>query len=360
MKVYTNGMVLQGGSLAKCDIACDNGIIVDIANSISIEGSEIVDCTGKYIMPALIDIHTHGAAGYDYNTASLQQMHDIVNSCLSHGVGTVLPTLVADSKENTIEQIHKILALSSVYSEIEGIHLEGPWLSGDKCGAIGTEHLLQPSIELFDEYYQESCGMIKIVTLAPELKDALPLIRHITSQGVVVSIGHSNADYQVASYGVKAGARCFTHTGNAMSGMTARQPGVLGVALDSGCYCEVIPDGHHLHKAMLQHIIASVGIDKVIVVTDSTMAAGLSDGTYSLSGKSITVTEGRAVLTDTQTLAGSTLTADSALAGLTEQTGLTLDKAILTMTANPAKLLGIFDKVGSIDIGKQSNLLILG
>ncbi len=360
MKVYTNGMVLHGGSLVRCDISCDNGIIVDIAEHIAVEGSEVIDCTGKFILPALIDIHTHGAVGYDYNRANIPQMHAIMNSCLAHGVGTVLPTLVADSEYNTIEQIHRILALASVYREIEGIHLEGPWLAGGKSGAIGTEHLLEPSIELFDKYYEESCGMIKLVTIAPELKDALPLITHMKDKGVVVSIGHSEADYDWAQYGVKAGATSFTHTGNAMSGMSARQPGVFGCALASGCYCEVIPDGYHLHRAMLKNIISCVGIDRVIAVTDSTMGAGLADGEYTLADSNITVSDGRAVITGTDTLAGSTLTADSALASLIEQTGLPLDRAILTMTANPAKLLGIYDRVGSIDIGKQSNLLILG
>ncbi len=354
-------MVLYGGSLVKADMACDNGTIVDVANSISVtEGSEIIDCTGKFILPALIDIHTHGAVGYDFNTATLPQMHNIMNSYLSHGIGTVLPTIMTDSIDNTIEQIHKVLALASVYSEIEGIHLEGPWLSGDKCGAMPPEHISSPSIELFDRLYKESCGMIKLVTIAPELKGALPLISHMVSQGVVVSIGHSNATSQEAGYGITAGATSFTHTANAMSGLTARNPGVLGCALTSTNYCEVIPDGIHVHKDTLQLIINSVGLDKVITVTDSCMGADMTDGNYTLAGQNITIAGGVAKLSGTDTLAGSTLTADSALASLIEVTKLPLDKAILTMTANPAKLLGIYDKVGSIDIGKKSNLLILG
>lgn len=361
MRVYSNGTVLVGGKLTKVDIACDNGTILGIASNITPpQGSEHIDCTGKFILPALIDIHTHGAAGYDFNTASLAQMHTIVNSYLAHGVGTVLPTIMTDDIDVMIEQIHRVLALSSVYSEIEGIHLEGPWLCADKCGAMPPQHILEPNIELFDRLYQESCGFIKVVTIAPEMPHALDLIRHIVSKGVIASIGHSNASYEMCNYAVKAGTTSFTHTGNAMSQLTQRQPGVMGCALTSGCYCEVIPDGLHLHKATLNAIINSVGIDRVVAITDSIMAATLPDGQYTLAGNAVTVTDNRAVLTGTDTLAGSTLTADGALASLIEQTGLPLDRAILTMTANPAKLLGIYDRVGSIDIGKKSNLLILG
>ncbi len=362
MKIYTNGTVLYGGKLTKCDIACDNGTIVDIASSIAaVDNSQVIDCTGKFILPALIDIHTHGAVGYDFNRATLIEMHAIMNSYLKHGVGSVLPTIMTDSESNMIEQIHRVLALASVYSEIEGIHLEGPWLSPDKCGAMPLEHLCQPSIELFDRLFDESCGMVKIVTIAPELSGAIPLIRHMVSRGVVVSIGHSNSDSEVAGYGVKAGATSFTHTGNAMSGLTARNPGVLGCALSSdSCYCEVIPDGVHVHPDTIRVIINSVGLDRVVCITDSTMGADMADGDYTLAGNAITVTGGIAKLSGTDTLAGSTLTADGALASLIENTKLPLDKAILTMTANPAKLLGIYDKVGSIDIGKKANLLILG
>lgn len=362
MKIYTNGTVLYGDKLTKCQLAVDNGIILDVSTNIDIpEGSEVVDCTGKFILPALVDIHTHGAVGHDFNTATLVEMHAIMNSYLSHGVGTVLPTIMTDSVDNIIEQIHRVLALASVYSEIEGIHLEGPWLSPDKCGAMPLEYLCQPSIELFDRLFDESCGMIKIVTIAPELEGAIPLIRHMVSRGVVVSIGHSNSDSEVAGFGVKAGATSFTHTGNAMSGLTARNPGVLGCALSSNsCYCEVIPDGIHVHPDTIKAIINSVGLDRVVTITDSIMGAGLSDGDYTLAGNAITVVGGIAKLTGTDTLAGSTLTADGALASLIENTKLPLDRAILTMTANPAKLLGIYDKVGSIDIGKKANLLILG
>ncbi len=360
MRVYTDGTVLHNGKLARLDVACDNGMIVDIAEHISVENSEIIACSGKFILPALIDTHTHGAMGYDFNTATLQEMHVIVNSYLSHGVGGVLPTIMTDDIDVMIDQIHRVLALSSVYSEIVGIHLEGPWLCVDKAGAMAKQHIVEPSIELFDRLMSESCGFIKMVTIAPEVKDALKLIQHMISCGVVVSLGHTNSDYEMCQYAVNYGATCFTHTGNVMSGMTARNPGALGCALTSGCYCEVIADGNHLHKATLRHIVNSAGLDKVICITDSTMGAGLPDGQYTLAGQSITITSGRAVLTGTDTLAGSTLTADGALASLIEQTGLPLDKAIVTMTANPAKLLGVYDSMGSIDIGKKSNLLIIG
>jgi len=359
MKIYKNGHVLTGEGFKRLDIAEEGGRIVKLAADIMpCEGSEEVDCTGKRILPALVDIHTHGANGYDFNTADKDGMRRIIEFYKVHGVGSVLPTVMTDSDENICGKLKIISELSKEYREIKGIHLEGPFLSEKFCGAMPVKYLQAPSVEKFMEYRKAAGGLIKIITLAPELEGAEEFIRAVTKMGVVVSLGHSAADGESVSKAIAAGAKSFTHWGNAMSRLDRHNLNMSGSAMLSDNFCEVICDGKHVERDVLRLLIKTKGTDKVIGITDSIMATGLADGMYTLAGQEVKVEGGDARLTSNGVRAGSTLDAFTGLKNVMDFTGLDITEAIKLWTINPATLLGLEKDIGSISEGKEAAFII--
>ena len=361
MILYKNGHALINGKLVATDIVANHGRIIEIApDIIADEQTEVIDCTHRYILPALVDIHTHGANGYDFNTANLDGMKKIMEFYVAHGVGTVFPTVMTDSDEVICRQVALIAQLAKDYPEIKGIHLEGPFLSPQYCGAMPVQHLCKPSMDKFLTYQKAAEGKIKLITVAPELPDALAFISEVTDQKVVVSLGHSGADGDTVLAALKAGAKSFTHFGNAMSPLDRHNLNMVGGALLSDAYCEVIPDGKHVNKDVLRLLLKSKGASKVICITDSIMATGMPDGSYTLGAQSVTVKDGEARLTGTDTRAGSTLDAYQGLANVVTFTGLPLHEAIKLWTVNPAKLVGLSDRIGTIEVGKDADFIIFG
>ena len=361
MILYKNGHALIDGKLVLTDIVANHGRIIEIAPDIVPDNeTEVVDCTNRYVLPALVDIHTHGAVGYDFNTADTDGMRKILDFYVSRGVGTVFPTVMTDSDEVICRQVARIAKLMKDYPEIKGIHLEGPFLSKQYCGAMPAELLQKPSMDKFLTYQKAAEGKIKLVTVAPELPDALAFISEVTDHKVVVSIGHSGADGDTVKKALKAGAKSFTHWGNAMSQLDRRNLGVAGAALLSDAFCEVICDGKHVDKDVLRLLVKTKGVNKVIGVTDSIMAAGLGDGVFTLGKQNVTVKDGNAYLAGTNTRAGSTLDAYQGLANVVTFTGLPLPEAIKLWTVNPAKLVGLSDRIGTIEVGKDADFILFG
>ncbi|MCH5156797.1 MAG: N-acetylglucosamine-6-phosphate deacetylase [Clostridiales bacterium] len=361
MILYKNGHALINGKLVKTDIVANHGRIIEIAQDVvADEQTEVIDCSHRYILPALVDIHTHGANGYDFNTADIDGMKKIIEFYVAHGVGTVFPTVMTDSDENICRQLSLIATLAKEYPEIKGIHLEGPFLSKEYCGAMPVQYLQKPSMDKFVTYQKVAEGKIKLVTVAPELPDALAFISEVSDAKVTVSLGHSGADGETVQKALKAGAKCFTHWGNAMSQLDRHNLNMAGCALLSDAYCEVICDGKHVDKDVLRLLLKTKGINKVIGVTDSIMATGLGDGNYTLSGIKVTVKNGDARLTASNVRAGSTLDAYQGLANVVTFTGLPLPEAIKLWTVNPAKLVGLSDRIGTIEIGKDADFIIFG
>jgi N-acetylglucosamine-6-phosphate deacetylase len=210
------------------------------------------------------------------------------------------------------------------------------------------------------EYQKVASGFIKIVTVAPELADGIEFISEVSDMGVVCSIGHTNATADVIAKAVEAGAKSFTHWGNAMSQMDRLDVGALGMAMLGNTFVEVIPDGKHVSKDAIKLLLKAKGLADVVCVTDSIMATGLTDGDYTLGAQSVTVTRGDAYLTGTTTRAGSTLDAYQGLANIVEFCGLPLSKAIKLWTINPAKLIGMDKRIGTIEIGKDADFIIFG
>lgn len=361
MILYKNGRALIDGKLVETDVVANHGRIIEIApDVVPDEDTEVIDCANRFILPALVDLHTHGAAGYDFNTADLDGMRKILDFYVAHGVGTVFPTVMTDTDEVICRQVALIAELAKDYPEIKGIHLEGPFLSSDFCGAMPKELLQKPSMDKFLTYQKAAEGKIKLITVAPELPDALAFIAEVTEHKVVVSLGHSGADGDTVNKALKAGAKSFTHWGNAMSQLDRHDLGVAGAALASDAFCEVICDGKHVDKDVVKLLVKTKGVNKVVGVTDSIMATGLADGVFTLGGQSVTVKDGNAYLTGTNTRAGSTLDAYQGLANLVTFTGLPLYEAIKIWTVNPARLVGLSDRIGTIEIGKDADFIIFG
>lgn len=361
MILYKNGLALIGGKLTKNDIVANHGKIIEIAPEIvADEQTEVVDCTGKYILPALVDIHTHGANGYDFNTADLDGMKKIMEFYVSHGVGTVFPTVMTDSDEVICRQVELICKLAQNYPEVKGINLEGPFLSSQKCGAMPPQYLQKPSVDKFMQYQKAANGFIKLVTVAPELPDAVAFISEVADSGVVVSLGHSTATAEEVNRALDAGAKSFTHFGNAMSQMDRLNLNMVGSAMASDAFAEVIVDGKHVNREVVKLLVKTKGASKVIGITDSIMATGLADGNYTLGATDVVVTGGDAFVKGTTTRAGSTLDAYTGLANTVAFCGLSLVEALSIWTINPAKLVGLDSRIGTIEIGKDADFILFG
>ncbi len=314
---------------------------------------------------AFLDIHTHGAMGHDVMTASPRGLGDIGRFLAAHGTAHYLPTTVTapvDATLRALEALADAIERPAAPNEARpvGIHLEGPFLAHAKRGVHPAGDLLSPSIQLFDRFQQAARGHIALLTIAPELVPpttgaasactAADLIRHATAAGVRVSLGHSNATAAQTLAAIDAGATSATHTFNAMRALDHREPGLLGTVLtDDRLYAELICDGIHVAPALVRLWLhaktqltgAFPGPNRAVLVTDAMCAAGMADGAYALAGLPVTVHDGKAVLTDApETLAGSVLTMDAAIANLQRFTRASLADATRLASHNPAAMIG--------------------
>lgn len=356
--LYKNGMLVRFGKAERLDMLVEGNKIAKIAPDIGCEGCEAVDLAGKRLLPKLFDEHTHGANGYDFNTATLEQMRDILDFYIEQNVGTVFPTVMTSDVETMSRQLALIDKLAQEYPEIKGIHLEGPFLSSEYKGAMPESLLQRPSIELFDKLQKSAGGRIRLITLSPELDGAPELTKALVSQGVTVNMGHSGADSAAAQRCLDAGATGFTHTFNAMKLMHQHHLNIGGLAMLSDGMCEIICDGRHLNGEVVRLLLKVKGIDQLVLITDSIMAAGLPDGQYTLGGDAVTVKDGDALLTDSGVRAGSTCTAMEALKKFSEFTSLPVEQAVEAFTINPARHNRLDNITGSLEEGKLAEFFI--
>ncbi len=303
------------------------------------------------LTPAFLDIHTHGALGHDVMSATPAELSALQRFLATRGVAFYLPTTVTAPMDPTLcalERLADAIERGPQVAEAQpiGIHLEGPFLSHAKRGVHPPESLLPPSIELFDRFQQAARGHILLLTLAPELPGALDLVTHATRQGVRVSLGHSDATAAQTIAALHAGAAGATHTFNAMRALDHREPGILGTVLDDPrVFAELICDGIHVAPPVVRLWLKAKGPDRAILVTDAMSATGSPEGDYTLGGLPVTVAHGRALLSadllrGKETLAGSVLTLDRAVANLQAFTGTDLATAVRLATHTPAALLG--------------------
>ncbi|HZK42237.1 MAG TPA: N-acetylglucosamine-6-phosphate deacetylase [Clostridia bacterium] len=356
-----NGLVYQEGRWSRLSITVDRGVIQALGQA-NETGLGEVDAGGAFILPGYIDPHCHGGQGIDCNRASCQDFLDLSFHLAQKGVTAWLASLAPDSKEGTLralDQAAQAIESQQGGAQLCGIHLEGPFLSPRYRASLDASFLKAVDFELLDDYMKASRGHIRSMTLAPELPGALDLIDRCRSWGIAVALGHSDASYEETIRAWERGASCVTHLANAMPPLHHRRPGILGAALDSDLYTEIICDGIHLHPAFVRLVAKIKGSGRLIAVTDAMMAAGLEDGDYSLAGQAVRVKEGQPRLADGR-LAGSTLSMDQALKNLMTFTGKSLGELMPAFSANAASFLGLEDKKGQLAPGYDADLLILG
>lgn len=356
-KIYWNGMFVMG------DLLVEDGKISQVGTiDKHVYNAKVMDVQKQYVVPGFIDLHTHGAYGVDVNAASADDLEKIGRFFASQGTTSWLGSVLTDTREKTlwcIEQFLKYKESNPAGANMLGIHLEGPFLASEYKGAM-PEHLLKKGDALLLAQYQKAAkGNIRYLTVSPEVEGVPEMISQCEKMGIVVAIGHSGADYDTAMEAIQNGAKSSTHTFNAMKLLHQHFPAILGAALESDIYCEAICDGRHLHPGIVRLLLKTKGHNKVVAVTDSIMAAGLPDGEYMLGVNEVVVKDGDACLKSTGVRAGSTLTTHQALKNLMKFTGESLEKILPLLTENPARLIGEYDRIGSIAEGKDADLVIL-
>lgn len=316
----------------------------------------VIDASGKYVIPGLIDIHFHGCAGHDFSDGKEASLKIIEEYELKHGITSICPATMTLSEQ----QLNEICKTASSYYKksrcLKGINLEGPFLSKAKKGAHNEKFLHLPDVPMLKRWNQSAEGLIKLVSIAPEIPGAMECIRKYGSE-VMFSIAHTEADYQTTVEAMKAGALHVTHIYNAMPPLTHRSPGVIGAAFDMKADVELICDGVHIDPSVVRASFQLFTEEKVILISDSMMATGMSEGGYELGGQPVTVIKNRATLGD-GTIAGSVTNLYDCMVN-TIKMGVKPESAIRAATFNPAKSIGILNQCGSIESGKDADLLIV-
>jgi N-acetylglucosamine-6-phosphate deacetylase len=364
--------LLRGNDIVEYPlITVDDGRITSILGRESGEsptraGASIHSFPEATLVPAYLNVHVHGAAGHDVMEGTPEALRAIGASLAGHGVGGYYPTTVTSSTEDTLRSLDQIAKAIEGEPPPDGavplgIHLEGPFLSVAKRGVHTAALLMQPSIALFDRFWQAARGHIRILTIAPELPTALELIQHARGLGVVCSMGHSNATAVEAEAGFRAGAQSATHMFNAMRSLDHRDPGIAGYILDNDAlFAEIICDGIHVDPAIVRLFFKAKGTDTPILITDGMSATGMPDGRYKLGDLEVEVAHGHCTSAGSPgVLAGSVLTMDQAVRNFSTFTGASLDVSAQLAARNPARLMGLDQQWGCLEEGREANLAVL-
>lgn len=355
--IIKGGKVFQeDGSFLEQAIYINDHRLVDKAEYQ--DDGEVIDAEGLLVLPGLVDIHSHGAAGEDFSDGNPEGLKKILQYEKRYGITSYCPTSMTFPKER-LRQIFASIkgAQTEDGATVVGINMEGPFLDPAKKGAHVEKWIAAPDAAFVRELNQDADGLVRLVTLAPNMDGAEEFIKEMHEE-VCISLGHTAADYDCASRAMKLGAHHVTHLYNAMQPFGHRAPGLIGAAMDDPeCMVELICDGYHIHPSAIRAAFRMFGPERVILISDSMRATGMENGTYELGGQEVTVKDRKAVLKD-GTLAGSATNLYGCMCKAVEF-GIPLEQAIMAATANPAKSIGIFDYVGSIRIGKQADLLLV-
>lgn len=358
-------IAMPSGLLMDGEILIQNGKISCISSE-SNDGftGEIVDGQGGIALPGFIDIHIHGAGGVDFMDGDEAAFVKVASFLPAEGTTSFLATTLTQSHDQIQQAIHcgSQFMRSKEHgtgAEMLGFHLEGPFIHPNQAGAQPLAYIQEPSFSLLKQWFGEDLEHLKIVTLAPERDYDFNVIKELTRHGIIVSAGHTTANYEEIVNAIEHGLTHLTHFGNAMSGLHHREIGVVGAGLlNEQLLCEVIADGIHLSEDMLKLMLKVIGSDRLILITDSMRAKGLPDGTYSLADQLVKVVGSKATLSN-GTLAGSVLKMNDGIKKMkTIGNNLLLD--IMKMSSvNAAKQLGVYDRKGSLEIGKDADIVLV-
>lgn len=353
-------VVTPEGVLEDAWVQVSGGRIDRVAGTRPDVEAPVIDLQGAWLLPGYIDLHVHGGGGHSV-ADSLQAMEQAVAFHRGHGTTSTLVSLVTAPEQALSEQLAWAAELvargPTRRGHVLGSHLEGPFLSARRCGAQNEAHMLPPDPGLVERLRAVAGETLRMITIAPELPGALPLIESLSSSGVIVALGHSDATYEQALAGIRAGACQATHLFNAMPPLHHREPGLVGAALASGITCELINDGRHVHPAVVRMVFDL--IPSTVLVTDAIDATGVGDGHFELGGQEVVVHDGEARLAATGSLAGSTLTMDQALRNAVRDSGLSVERASAAASGIPARALGLDRELGAIAPGMRADLVVL-
>lgn len=358
MRIENANVYTKNHKFQKKDLVIHNERIVENA-SVNQE-EEIIDAEGLYAIPALVDIHFHGAVGHDFCDADEAGLQAIADYEAQNGVLAICPATMSYPEE----KLNAIMGMAAAHqngkgADLVGIHMEGPFINPHKAGAQNTQYLINPDADMFQRLYERGNSLIKIVSIAPELDGAMAFIK--TYKDIVkISLAHTCADYEVSQKAFSLGAKHITHLYNAMSGINHRNPGIIAAAWEHGAEAELIADGVHVHSAIVRMTFHAFGAEKMILISDSMRACGLSDGQYELGGQSVTVCGAKAVLTnDPETIAGSVTCLFDCMRKAVLDMGIPLEQAVRAASENPAKAIGIDADYGTLEAGQYGNVLLV-
>jgi N-acetylglucosamine-6-phosphate deacetylase len=328
-------------------------------------GTQEIRATDKTAVPGFIDVHIHGAGGHDVMEGTDGALRSITRKVSEYGTTSLVATTVTASTDQTLRAVEGIATyITQQYetdeprAEILGIHLEGPFISKERRGVHPSEWIQLPSAETLNRLLKAAAGNARILTIAPEVLGAAPCIDAAREAGLVVSMGHTDATYEQARAAMARGVRSATHVYNAMRPFSHRDPGVIGAVLTTPeVNAELIADGVHVEEAAMKLLFLAKGAAHVTLVSDGLSATGMPDGKYMLGGIEVIVSGGVCRNAD-GVLAGSTLTLDRALRNIVAL-GIPLPDAVRMLTLNPASLLGIEFKKGSLRVGADADILLL-
>ena len=359
--------MLPGGILDNGVVRFSDGLIEYVGTKVMAEIST-VDAEGKYLLPGFIDIHCHGGGGYDFMDASAAEMLKISKFHLSHGTTTLVATTMTDSDEAIFAVLDRFAEIPEEERlTLHGVHLEGPWLNPAQCGAQDTSKMSSPSPERLEKIIKKY-PFVERISVAPEVEGGMEVGHRGNELGLVMSVAHTDADYDTALSAADNGYTLMTHHYSGMRGVIRvnayRVAGCIEAGLvDDRFTCEVIADGRHLPAGLLKLIYKCTGADRICLITDAMRGAGLADGESTVLGRMCDgvpciIEDGVAKLPDRQSFAGSVATTDRLFRTMHALTGVDLVNLSKMLSATPARVMGYRDR-GSIEIGKRADLLIV-
>ncbi|MDN5384764.1 MULTISPECIES: N-acetylglucosamine-6-phosphate deacetylase [Streptomyces] len=353
-KVFTGArVVLPTGTVDGGRVIVDGTRIADRAP----EDAEILDVRGHWLVPGFVDLHNHGGGGASFSGTADDAL-TAVETHRRHGTTTLVASTVTDDLGTLVKQAGLLSELAE-QGEIAGIHFEGPFISPCRKGAHSEALLRDPDPAQVRKLLDAARGRAKMVTLAPELPGGLDSVRLLADHGVIAAVGHTDATYEQTVEAIDAGATVATHLFNAMPPLGHRAPGPVTALLeDERVTVELINDGVHLHPATLELAFQHAGPERVAFITDAMDAAGNGDGRYTLGPLQVEVADGVARLVEGGSIAGSTLTLDRAFRRAVTVDRLPVEHVVAALSANPARLLGLDDRVGSLEPGKDADLVL--
>lgn len=356
MKAIVNGKILTKDEVIENKILLFDEKIIGFVDEVN-EDMEIIDGKNLYISPGLIDLHIHGSANYDTMDNINTAVEIIGKSIIKNGVTSFLPTTMTMSQKDIYNALNNIKQyINKKYSgaEVLGAHLEGPFINNNYKGAQSNKYIQEPSFCFIKDY----TDIIKIISYSPETDKNLSFTKEIKEKtNIVLSIAHSNATYDECKLAIDNGVSNITHLFNAMTPLNHREMGVVGAALTTDVYCEIICDNIHINPSLYQFVLNNKGKDKVILITDSMRAGCMPDGKYDLGGQEVFVKNNVARLASGN-LAGSVLTLNKAVYNFLKNTNLTINEAINLASLNPAKSINMDSTKGSLEVGKDADIAL--